>query len=71
MIETLGSLPEMALEEKGMAEKGRRFDKNGKKELVESAKNSTEMLYSRCENFAEVAKSIPAHHHTMWHTFQN
>jgi len=32
VIETLGSLPKMALEEKRMAEKGRRFDKNGKKD---------------------------------------
>jgi len=30
VIETLDSLPEIAWEEKGMAEKGRRFDKNGK-----------------------------------------
>jgi hypothetical protein len=32
VIETLGSLPEMALKEKGMAEKGKRLDKNGKKD---------------------------------------
>jgi hypothetical protein len=32
VIETLGSLPEMALKEKGMALKGKRFDKNGKKD---------------------------------------
>ena len=32
MIETLGSLPEMALKEKGMAKKEKRFDKNGKKD---------------------------------------
>ena len=36
-IETLGSLPEIAWEEKGMAKKGRRFDRNGKNDLVESA----------------------------------
>jgi len=32
VVETLGSLPEMALKEKGMTEKGKRFDKNGKKD---------------------------------------
>ena len=36
----------------------------------ERPKNSAEMLHSRCENFAEVVQSVPAHHHTTWHTFQ-
>jgi len=30
VIETLGSLPEITWEEKGMAENGRRFDKKGR-----------------------------------------
>jgi len=59
------------LEREGRLRKERDLTKMERRIDRECPKNSAEMLYSRCENFAEVARSISAHHHTMWHTFQN
>jgi response regulator RpfG family c-di-GMP phosphodiesterase len=71
VIETLGSLPEIAWGEKAWLRKEEDLTKMERMIGRERPKNSAEMLYSRCEKFAEVVQSIPAHHHTTWYTFQN
>jgi len=63
VIENPGFLARDSLGRKSMAEKEEDLTKMERMICRERPKNSAEMLYSRCENFAEVAQSIPAHHH--------